>query len=131
MVHGTFVLMSFTILPESLTKTQMQTASAQYREHLRMLDEQERTWLVRIQRLFTFLKPLTIFFPEPIENPNASPLKGRKWDWNLTLVALAYGFTISIMVRHFSLFLVRNSNLNQGIRLVQTSVHVCVFWVDH
>ncbi|KAJ6525633.1 major facilitator superfamily domain-containing protein [Mycena capillaripes] len=97
-VHGAFALLSFTALPESLTETQMQTARTQYQERLRLLDQQERTFLVRIQRLFTFLKPLTIFFPERVEtHPDASPWKGRQKDWNLTLLALAYAFTISIM----------------------------------
>ncbi|KAJ7046990.1 major facilitator superfamily domain-containing protein [Mycena alexandri] len=94
-IHGAYAILSFFILPESLTKNQMQAAFVQYREQQRVLDEQETTILTRIQRLFTFLKPLTIFFPEPIERAN--PMKGRKWDWNLTLIALAYGFTISIM----------------------------------
>jgi hypothetical protein len=46
----------------------MQTASALHRESLRVLDEQEKTLFVRVQRLFMFLKPLTIFFPERNEN---------------------------------------------------------------
>ncbi|KAJ6497032.1 major facilitator superfamily domain-containing protein [Mycena vitilis] len=97
-IHGAFALMCLIALPESLTKTQMQAASVQYHESLRLLDEQERTLLTRIQRIFTFLKPLLIFFPEPVErHSNTNPLKGRKWDWNLTLIAMAYGFTISIM----------------------------------
>ncbi|KAJ7775088.1 major facilitator superfamily domain-containing protein [Mycena metata] len=94
-IHGAYAILAFFFLPESLTKTQMQAAVVQYREQQRLLDEQEMTILTRIQRLFTFLKPLTIFFPEPIERSN--PLKGPKWDWNLTLIALAYGFTVSIM----------------------------------
>ncbi|KAJ7905702.1 major facilitator superfamily domain-containing protein [Mycena olivaceomarginata] len=95
-VHGCFALLSFTVLPESLTKSQMQTASALHRESLRVLDEQEKTLFVRVQRLFMFLKPLTIFFPERNENGHM-PFRGRKWDWNLTLLALSYGFTVSIM----------------------------------
>ncbi|KAF7338147.1 MFS domain-containing protein [Mycena venus] len=99
-VHGAFALLCLVVLPESLTKTQMQAASALYRESLRLLDEQEKTWLVRIQRLFVFLKPLTIFFPELNgrgQNGHSGSLKGRKWDWNLSLASLAYGFVISIM----------------------------------
>ncbi|KAF8212040.1 major facilitator superfamily domain-containing protein [Mycena galopus ATCC 62051] len=98
-VHAAFSFLSFTALPESLTKNQMQAASALYQESLRRLDEQEKTFIVRIQRLFAFLKPLSIFFPVQNERgPNGlTSMKGRKWDWNLTLLALAYGFTISIM----------------------------------
>ncbi|KAF7363597.1 MFS domain-containing protein [Mycena sanguinolenta] len=98
-IHGLFSLLSFIVLPESLTKRKMQAASALYHESLRVLDEQEKTVLLRLQRLFAFLKPLTIFFPASIEtgSKRLSSNKGRKWDWNLTLLAMAYGFTISIM----------------------------------
>ncbi|KAJ6502368.1 major facilitator superfamily domain-containing protein [Mycena sanguinolenta] len=98
-IHGLFSLLSFTVLPESLTKRKMQTASTLYEESLRVLGGQDKTFLVRLQRLFAFLKPLTIFFPtsNEIGSNRLSSIKGRKWDWNLTLLALAYGFTISIM----------------------------------
>ncbi|KAJ6597071.1 major facilitator superfamily domain-containing protein [Mycena vulgaris] len=97
-VHASYAILAWFLLPESLTKTQMQTAYVQHQESMRLLYAVEPTLLIRFQRLFTFLKPLTIFFPEPVKtNPNHSPLKGRKWDWNLTLLAIAYGFTISIM----------------------------------
>ncbi|KAJ7228026.1 major facilitator superfamily domain-containing protein [Mycena haematopus] len=89
-VHGAFSLLSFTLLPESLTKSKMQAASTLYRESLRVLDEQEKSFLVRLQRLFAFLKPLTIFFA-------ASNERGRRSDWTLTLLALSCGFTVSIM----------------------------------
>ncbi|KAJ7087857.1 major facilitator superfamily domain-containing protein [Mycena epipterygia] len=96
--HAAYAILAWFLLPESLTKTQMQAAHIQHQESMRLLSDQESTVLLRIQRLFTFLKPLTIFFPEPTErDPNASPFKGRKWDWNLTLLATAYGLTISIM----------------------------------
>ncbi|KAJ7219467.1 major facilitator superfamily domain-containing protein [Mycena pura] len=94
-IHGSYAILSWTVLPESLATTRMQSARVQYAESLRLLLEQEHTLAFRIQRLFTFLKPLTIFFPE--KDPSANPLKGRKRDWNLTLLAAAYGFTLSIM----------------------------------
>ncbi|KAJ7444922.1 major facilitator superfamily domain-containing protein [Mycena latifolia] len=97
-VHASYAILSWFFLPESLTKTRMQAAYVQHQESLRLLNEEEVTPLIRFQRLFTFLKPLTIFFPEPVKtNHNHSPLKGRKWDWNLALLAASYGFTISIM----------------------------------
>ncbi|KAJ7120490.1 major facilitator superfamily domain-containing protein [Mycena crocata] len=97
-VHASYAILAWVLLPESLTKTQRRNAYNQHIEALRVISEQERTLLFRVQRLFTFLKPLTIFFPEPVERDvNANPLKGRKWDWNLTLLALAYGCSISIM----------------------------------
>ena len=48
------------------------------------------------QRLFSFLTPLAILGPTVKEPGNA--LKGRKKDWNLTLLAVAYGFTVALMV---------------------------------
>lgn len=52
--------------------------------------------LMRIKRMFVFLSPLSVFMPEL--NKNTNPLKVFRKDWNLTLLAVAYGFTVSIMV---------------------------------
>ncbi|KAK7020467.1 MFS domain-containing protein [Favolaschia claudopus] len=95
-VHGTFAFLALIALPESLMKDQMQAAKASYQEIQRVLSEQQKTFAVRVQRVLAFLQPLTIFFPE-MNDPDAAPLKGRKRDWNLTLLALSYGFTVSIM----------------------------------
>jgi hypothetical protein len=46
------------------------------------------------------------------------PLRGRKWDWNLTLLALSYGFTVSIMVRELLLLFISNLKTNKGIILI-------------
>ncbi|KAJ7097761.1 major facilitator superfamily domain-containing protein [Mycena belliarum] len=92
-VHLSYAIMAWFLLPESLTKAQMHSAHLQHQESRRLRSEEEVTLLVRFQRLFDFLKPLTIFFPEPV---NTAP-KGRKCDWNLTLLAIAYAFTVSIM----------------------------------
>ncbi|KAJ7709720.1 major facilitator superfamily domain-containing protein [Mycena rosella] len=97
-IHASYAILAWLCLPESLTKTQMQAASVKHQESLRLLDAEHSTLLLRFQRVFSFLKPLTIFFPELVEtHPNHNPLKGRKRDWNLTLLATAYAFTISIM----------------------------------
>ena len=47
-------------------------------------------------RLFSFLRPLAIL--GPTENIPKNTLKGRRKDWNLTLVAVAYGFTVALTV---------------------------------
>ncbi|KAJ7510054.1 major facilitator superfamily domain-containing protein [Mycena galericulata] len=94
-IHASYAILVWIALPESLTKAQMLSASVQYQEDQRLLADQERTTLLRVQRLFSFLKPLTLFFPAPVEV--GSSTKGRKWDWNMTLLAMAYGFTVSIM----------------------------------
>ncbi|KAJ6623481.1 hypothetical protein B0H10DRAFT_2162474 [Mycena sp. CBHHK59/15] len=98
-IHALYALFIWLLCPESLTKLQMQSAAIQYTEALRLLpNEQDPTLLFRIKSLFSFLKPMTIFFPVSLESsPNFNPLKGRKRDWNLTLLAAAYGFTLSIM----------------------------------
>ncbi|KAJ7864988.1 major facilitator superfamily domain-containing protein [Mycena olivaceomarginata] len=90
-VNTCYILLCLFVIPEALTKSQMQASSAQYREHQRILTEQKPTFANRIQRLFAFLEPLTIFFPE------RSPSRGRRWNYNLTFLALAYGSTVSIM----------------------------------
>ncbi|KAJ7724442.1 MFS general substrate transporter [Mycena maculata] len=93
-IHAAYAVLVWIILPESLSKAQMETASIQYEERMRLLDEQERTVLFRVKRIFSFLKPLAIFIPTPVDRgANAG---GRKWDWNMTLLAVAYGLTISL-----------------------------------
>ena len=48
------------------------------------------------KRLFSFLMPLAIL--GPTEKEPRDTLKGRKKDWNLTLLAVAYSFTVAMMV---------------------------------
>ncbi|KAJ7039945.1 major facilitator superfamily domain-containing protein [Mycena alexandri] len=92
-INGFYIFLGLFVIPEPLTKSQMQASSAHY-ENLRSSAEQNSTFANRIRRLFAFLEPLTIFFPEAVER---SPSKGRQWNWNPTLLALAYGSTLSIM----------------------------------
>jgi hypothetical protein len=47
-----------------------------------------------LKRMFGFLSPLSIFIPQRIRD---NPLK-RGRDWDLTLLVVAYGFTVTIMV---------------------------------
>ncbi|KAJ7063503.1 major facilitator superfamily domain-containing protein [Mycena amicta] len=94
-IHFIYCILCFFLLPESLSKSSMESAKLLHIEAARVHNAQDRTLLVRTQRLFSFLKPLMIFFPGP--ESSSVPRKGRKWDWNLALLATAYGFTISIM----------------------------------
>jgi len=48
------------------------------------------------QRLFSFLMPLAILGPTAKGAGNTS--KGRRKDWNLTILAVANGFSAAMMV---------------------------------
>ncbi|KAJ7632793.1 major facilitator superfamily domain-containing protein [Roridomyces roridus] len=101
--HAIYTILAWVFLPESLTKAQMESASVRYDEAIRLQQEQESTILSRFSRVFSFMKPLAIFYPQPVET-TANSSKGRKRDWNLLLLAAAYGFTISIMASNFFTF---------------------------
>ncbi|KAJ7928155.1 major facilitator superfamily domain-containing protein [Mycena leptocephala] len=73
-------------LPESLTAVKMKRASIRYRDNPSTTEEPTLWW--SSQRLFFFLKPLSLLLPEKISNPT-SPKVGKR-DWNLTLLVLAY-----------------------------------------
>jgi hypothetical protein len=96
-LHLVYSFMVWFIIPESLTKGQMELAKTRYANSLRVdpgssLDAR----FTRISRLFfSFLMPLSILGPtEKRENTS----KGPKKDWNLTLLGVAYGFTVAMMV---------------------------------
>ena len=89
------------VIPESLTKGHMELAKARYANSLRAdpgssLDANNARFTRIAQRLFSFLMPLAILGPTEKEPGNT--LKGRKKDWNLTLLGVAYGFTVAMMV---------------------------------
>ena len=91
------------ILPESLSKKQMENTKSKYAaDLLETANEREQNpavgLLVKLRRTFVFLSPLTIFMPEE-QKGSSNPLKKLKMDWNLTLMALGYAFTVSLVVR--------------------------------
>ena len=97
-LHLMYSFMVWFIVPESLTKGQMELAQTRYADSLRA-DPNSRInarFTRTARRLFTFLMPLTIL--GPTEKEPGSTLKGQKKDWNLTLLAVAYGFTIATLV---------------------------------
>jgi MFS family permease len=89
------------ILPESITEQQMTQARANYSDELLRAAQPEPNFtaalLHKIRRAVTFLSPLSIFLPSSLESPNNAANKHMR-DWTLTLLALAYGCTISTMV---------------------------------
>ncbi|PPQ91426.1 hypothetical protein CVT25_014314 [Psilocybe cyanescens] len=100
-VHLAYTILVWTILPESLAKEQMENAKMTYSAELLIVaNEREQnstvSLLVKTNRLFTFLSPLTVFLPTQ-GKPTGNPLKKPKNDYNLALMAVAYGFTVSIM----------------------------------
>ncbi|KAJ7723380.1 major facilitator superfamily domain-containing protein [Mycena metata] len=74
------------LLPESRTTAQREKSAAKHHEIT--LHANETAWW-RFQRLFLFLKPLSILWPEKITQGHSSKV-GRR-DWNLTLLVLSYG----------------------------------------
>ncbi|KXN92843.1 hypothetical protein AN958_06822, partial [Leucoagaricus sp. SymC.cos] len=94
-MHILYALVVWFILPQSLTLSYRLRAREQYAQELRADVEQSGRFLFFVKRLFSFLRPLTVLTPTLKEA--SSPLKREKKDWNLTLMALAYMTTISIM----------------------------------
>jgi hypothetical protein len=97
-LHLMYSFLVWFILPESLTKDHMELAMAKYADSLRA---DTGSSLVAglsgtAQRVFSFLRPLAIL--GPTEEVPGYNLKGRTKDWNLTLLAVAYGFTVALMV---------------------------------
>ncbi|TRM62597.1 hypothetical protein BD626DRAFT_569746 [Schizophyllum amplum] len=59
----------------------------------------ESAWVTAVAfaiKLGAFLRPLAVFYPHRA-SVNGNPLKKPSRDWSLVLIALAYGFTASIM----------------------------------
>ena len=97
-LHLIYFFLVWFIIPESLTKGHMEFAKARYADSLRVdPDSSSVAGFTRIARhLFSFLRPLAILGPTEKDPGNTS--KGRKKDWNLTLLAVAYGLTASLTV---------------------------------
>ena len=100
-IHVLYSFLVWFIIPESLTKGHMVLAKARYADSLRVDPDSslDARFTRIVQRLFSFLMPLAILGPTEKEHRNA--LNGGKKDWNLTLLAVAYGFTVTMMVSVF------------------------------
>ncbi|KAF8077579.1 major facilitator superfamily domain-containing protein [Lyophyllum atratum] len=103
LLHLIYASMVWFVLPESLLQSQMQQSRVKYEEELRDTARDRESnpavgLLVRVKRLFTFLSPLTVFLPElKAARLGDNPLKRKRRDWNLTLLAVVYGLAVSIM----------------------------------
>jgi hypothetical protein len=96
-LHLMYSFLVWFIIPESLTKGHMELAKARYyADSLRAGPDSSLVAGLSgtAQRVFS---PLAILGPTAEEVPG-NTLKGRTKDWNLTLLAVAYGFTVALMV---------------------------------
>lgn len=94
--HLFFACMVWFVVPESLAPTQLSRAKAAYYKGQAGVRGGIRGLLAK---LVSFLSPLKMFIPVTVARGD-NPLKRRK-DWNLTLLAAAYGLVIMLVVSHF------------------------------
>ncbi|KAJ7636927.1 MFS general substrate transporter [Roridomyces roridus] len=78
------------VLPESLTRAEMDAAMARMREE--SLQSEERTILSRLRRAFFFLQPLAVLWPEKISKDSANGVAKR--DWNLLILTVGNGLML-------------------------------------
>jgi MFS family permease len=94
--HFAFACMVWFVIPESLAPTQLARAKASYNQNKVQAGG-------GISGLFaylvSFLAPLKLFIPVNVATSD-NPLKRRK-DWNLTLMAAAYGLVVMLVVSGF------------------------------
>ena len=97
-IHCVYALLVWLIIPESLSKAEMQDARRRYKLVIEdyIAAHAHGGVVVLFKRMFSFLTPLAIFLPTRIVGGN--PAKGQRRDWSLLFVVLAYGFVVSLMV---------------------------------
>ena len=98
-IHVIYSLLVWFVIPESLSPADLRAAQARHK-----LDVEEYRAahahggpLVFLKRMFAFLQPLALFLPVDL-NKGGNPAKGKRMDWNLTLLIIAYAFVVSLMV---------------------------------
>ena len=95
--HFVFASMVWFLIPESRTPTQLARAKVVYNQS----KARARGGISRLLSHFvTFLAPLKLFAPVTVATGD-NPLKKRK-DWNLTLLAAAYGLVVMLAVSEFT-----------------------------
>ena len=98
-MHMFYASMVWLVVPESLSLRRQLQARKLKREK----DEAARNGAQKsasaywFSKAFGFLAPLLLFWP--VSN-DSNPLKRTKRDWNLLLLAIAYGSTILLMVKY-------------------------------
>ncbi|TBU49115.1 MFS general substrate transporter [Dichomitus squalens] len=96
-IHLIYALLVWFIVPESLSKAELQEARSRYKvaNEEYFAAHAHGGILVFFKRMFAFLTPLAIFLPTRLVGGN--PAKGQRRDWSLLFVVLAYAFVISLM----------------------------------
>jgi hypothetical protein len=101
-VHAIYCFINWFILPESLAPAQMAAARKKYEAVLTARKEETASMSTlaaaafHVKRVLWFFTPLAIFLP--VVKQSSNPLKRDTRDWNLTLVVLAHGCVILIIV---------------------------------
>ncbi|TFK68620.1 MFS general substrate transporter [Pluteus cervinus] len=97
-LHVIYAMMVWFVIPESLSKPSMKQSRIAYRQEIADLSRERQLnpavgWLVKLKRVFAFLAPLAVFIP--VSKTSANPLKRPRRDWTLTLLAIAYGISVT------------------------------------
>ncbi|KIJ94708.1 hypothetical protein K443DRAFT_350615 [Laccaria amethystina LaAM-08-1] len=97
-IHIVYALLIWVVVPESVSKNGMDAAKVKYNEEMGNSARERELEItvgfpVRLKRIFSFLSPLTIFMPEIERSEGRKPRR----NWNLALMAIGYGSTISVM----------------------------------
>lgn len=96
LTHFIYAFLIWFIIPESLTQAQRRMSRVKHSHSNTVSRDGQNKWTIWMKRIFGFLSPLSVFMPEVTTGTN--PLKTPRRDWNLTLVAFAYGFTLTLIV---------------------------------
>ena len=94
--HFIFACMIWFVIPESLAPTQLSRAKAAYNKSKARTKGGIGGVLAH---LVSFMGPLKLFIPVTVATGD-NPLKRRK-DWNLTLMAIAHGLVVMLVVSEF------------------------------
>lgn len=116
-IHIFYVLIVWFVVPESLFPSQLSRARRTYSSYK---VETSGDGPLSIRKLFRFLAPLRLFYPTKVVGSYS--LKTRR-DWNLTLLAMSYGFTIMMMVSLEMLLCVALANaLSRALTLIHSNM---------
>ncbi|EDR03207.1 uncharacterized protein LACBIDRAFT_307381 [Laccaria bicolor S238N-H82] len=97
-IHIIYAFLIWVVVPESVSMKDMDAAKVKYNEEMGNSARERESetsvgFFVRLKRIFSFLSPLTIFMPEIEKSEGRKPRR----NWNLALMAIGYGSTISVM----------------------------------
>lgn len=101
-LHVFYASLVFFMIPESLSLRRQLESRKIRREENEAASRAPRKALPLhiLSKMFAFLTPLALFFPLPVDNQG---FKKRSREWNLLLVAIAFG-CMSLLIVRFSFF---------------------------